>query len=248
MRVIDLGGDILLFQAEPPPGALEGLNFLALSDGSRVLFVDVGYAENMEEALRLLSGLGHRPVGAIISHYHPDHADGLALLEGIETWGSVEYGETLRQCFGSERHASLAPVHAVSGPESLRFGRHRLELVPLGGHSPDSLGVLLDERVFYAADLLLFTNDGQPVLPSVHDRPVERHAEALRRLTPYLGYLFVPGHGAPVASRLARERDLANRLAYIEAIAARPGLSLELSQAACEPKFLGSSWHEENWK
>lgn len=248
MHTIDLGGDVLLFQADPPPGELEGLNFMALRDGARVLFVDAGYKDDMAAALGLLAGMGCEPAGAVISHYHPDHADGLALFEGLETWGSSEYGQTLDRCFRPERHASLVPSHEISEPETLRFGAHRLYIMPLGGHSPDSLGVSIDDRILYAADLLLFTNDGRPVLPSVHDRPVRRHAEALRRLVPYLDRLFVPGHGAPVYGRAARERDLSNRLAYVEAIAARPGLSLEEAQAACEPRFLGSEWHEENWK
>ena len=248
MKVIDLGEGLLVFMFDPPPGEFEGLNLLALVDGGEALLLDTGYKENLREALAHLEGMGARPTKAVISHYHPDHADGLALLPGLETWGHAAFQETLDRCFRPERHASLAPRHAISARESLAFGRHRLELIPMPGHTPDSICVAIDGRVMYAADLLLFTNGGEPVLPSVHARPVSLHADALKKLRGYLDMTFVPGHGAPVPDRAARERDLSNRISYVEAIAARPGIGLEEAQASCSPRFLGSEWHEENWK
>ena len=246
MRVIDLGEGLFMFMFDPSPGGFEGLNLLALVEGGEALLLDTDFKANLQEALAQLGALGAKPVKAVISHYHPDHADGLALLPGIETWGHAAYQETLDRCFRLERHASLAPRHAVGVPESLAFGGHRLELLPLPGHSPDSLCVTIDGRVMYAADLLLFTNEGEPVLPSVHARPVSLHAEALRRLRDYLDLVFVPGHGAPVLDRATRERDLENRLSYVEAIARDPGIGLEEAQASCSPRFRGSEWHDEN--
>lgn len=248
MKVIDLGEGLLVFMFDPPPGEFEGLNLLALVDDGKALLLDAGYKENLREALAHLEGIGAKPTKAIVSHYHPDHADGLALLPGIETWGHAAYQETLDLCFRTERHASLAPTHAVSSPEPLAFGSHLLELIPMPGHTPDSLCVAVDGRVLYAADLLLFTNEGEPVLPSVHARPVALHADALRKLWPFLDMTFVPGHGAPVLDRATRERDLANRISYVEAIASRPGIGLDEAQSSCSPRFRGSEWHEENWK
>jgi glyoxylase-like metal-dependent hydrolase (beta-lactamase superfamily II) len=110
------------------------------------------------------------------------------------------------------------------------------------------MGAIIDDEILYAADTLLFTNEGAPILPSVHARPVSLHAESLRALKAYLDLVFVPGHGAPVTDRAARERDLGNRIAYIEAIAASPGIALDEAQKNCDPQFLGNSWHEENYR
>jgi glyoxylase-like metal-dependent hydrolase (beta-lactamase superfamily II) len=246
MKVIDLGEGLLMFMFDPPPGEFEGLNLLALVDGDEALLLDAGYKDNLREALAHLEDIGARPVKAVISHYHPDHADGLALIPDVETWGHAAYQETLDLCFRPERHASLEPRHAISAPEALAFGSHRLELIPMPGHTPDSLCVAVDGRVMYAADLLLFTNEGAPVLPSVHARPVSLHADALRKLWHYLDMTFVPGHGAPMLDRTMRERDLANRISYVDAIAAVPGIGLDDAQRSCSPRFLGSEWHEEN--
>jgi glyoxylase-like metal-dependent hydrolase (beta-lactamase superfamily II) len=156
---------------DPPPGEFEGLNILALVDGDETLLIDAGFRENLAGVLAFLERRETRPVGAVISHYHADHADGLALLPGIETWGHAAFRESLDLSFRPERRAGLEPRHKVAAPETMGFGKHRLELIPAPGHTQDSLCVAIDRRVMYAADLLLFTNEGEPVLPSVHARP-----------------------------------------------------------------------------
>jgi glyoxylase-like metal-dependent hydrolase (beta-lactamase superfamily II) len=246
MKTLELGRDLYLFMFDPEAGGFEGLNFLALVEGGEALFLDTGYAHLMKSALDFVRGLGAVPTGAIVSHYHEDHAGGIPLLGGVPTWGSEKYAASLDRCFPQAERAALAPSRLVRGPETLVLGSHTVELFPLPGHSPDSLGAIVDGRVLYAADTLLLTNEGAPILPSVHARPISLHAESLRKLRSHLDLLFVPGHGAPLADRGDREADLANRLAYIEAIAASPGIGLEEAQRGCEPKFLGSVWHEEN--
>jgi glyoxylase-like metal-dependent hydrolase (beta-lactamase superfamily II) len=248
MKALDLGSGLTLFMFDPPEGEYEGLNFLALVEEGRALLFDTGFKENVETVLAWLGAHGAKPVAAVISHYHQDHADGLGLLPGIETWGGAGFAQTLELCFRSERHASLAPTHIVAGSELVHFGSHAIELFPMPGHSPDSLCAIIDARIVYAADTLLFTNDGQPILPSVHARPVSLHIEAIHQLERYIDLTFVPGHGAPVLEKEARKRDLANRLAYLEAINSEPGIDVDEAQLKCTPKFRGREWHEENWK
>ncbi len=248
MDAMDLGDGLTLYMFDPPDGELEGLNLMALIEDGRALLFDTGYKSSMTTALAWLEARGAVPTGAIISHYHQDHADGLALLPGIETWGSSSFAETLHLCFRPERCASLSPTRVVAAREVIDFGSHSIELLPMPGHTPDSLCAIIDGRILYAADTLLFTNQGEPVLPSVHARPVRLHVEALRQLARYIELPFVPGHGAPVMEKAARERDLANRLAYLEAIVSEPGIDVDAAQEKCMPKFLGRAWHEENWQ
>jgi len=248
MKTVKLASGLYLLMFDPAPGGFEGLNILALVEGRDAFFLDTGYAPSMEAAQGFLRGLGARAVGAAISHYHADHAGGLRLLGGIETWGSDEFAASLSPGWPAGERAALAPAHRVRGRELVAFAGHEIELFSLPGHTLDSLGAIVDGEILYAADTLLLTNGGAPILPSVHARPISLHADSLRALRPYLNLVFVPGHGAPLTDRAARARDLDNRLAYIEAIAAKPGLSLEEAQADCDPKFLGSAWHEENWR
>ena len=248
MKVLTLDEGFLVYQFDPPEGELEGLNFLVLVEDGKALFLDTGYRENMEEAVADLADRGAVPVSAIVSHYHPDHAGGLALLGVPEVWAGEGFRKTAEPWLRPGEAIAVEPTRIVSAPTELRFGKRRLEIFPLPGHSDDSLAVVVDGAWIYAADAILLTNDGRPVLPSVHSRPVSLHLQAVDWLAARTGLVFVPGHGAVMGEKSLRERDLANRRRYLAALAGAKGrVSLKEATAGCEPPFLGEAWHEENY-
>lgn len=247
MKVLSLDEGFLVYQFDPPEGEIEGLNFLVLIEGGKAFFLDTGYRENMAEALADLAARGAAPVSVIVSHYHPDHTGGLPLLGGAEVWAGEGFRKTAEPWLGPGERIAVEPTRIVAGPTEISFGRRRLELFPLPGHSDDSLAVVVDGAWLYAADAILLTNDGRPVLPSAHSRPLSLHIEAIDWLRSRASLVFVPGHGAVLRDRGDRERDLANRRRYLAAIAGAGGrIGLEEAMAGCEPPFLGQAWHEEN--
>jgi glyoxylase-like metal-dependent hydrolase (beta-lactamase superfamily II) len=249
MQIRELDEGMLLFQAAPPPGEIEGLNFLALVAGGEALFLDTGYAADMALALAELGRRGARPVGALISHYHPDHAGGLSLLHGVEVLAGARWRETGEAWLAPGERLPVEPTRVIETATRLDFGRHRLELIPLPGHSEDSLIILIDEGWLHAADSILFGERGQPLLPSVHARPVAKHLNAIDRLLGMTERDFIPGHGPVLGERASRERDLRNRRRYLAALVAAPeGIGFAEATAGCEPAFLGEAWHAENWR
>ncbi|MCX7024821.1 MAG: MBL fold metallo-hydrolase [Spirochaetes bacterium] len=253
MKTITLDDGLSVYRFDPPPGEIEGLNFMAVVEGGEVLFLDCGYRACMAAALGELQRLGASPVRAIVSHYHDDHAQGLELLPGIETWGSEAWRATVDIWFEPGKRDALEPDHPVDGPTILRFGRRSIEIVPLPGHTEDSLAIVIDGTWLYAADAILLTNDGAPLLPSVHARPVSKHMAAIDWLRERADCVMIPGHGAVLAGRAAIERDLDNRRRYLEAIsgAVESGggrISFEDAVAGCDPPFLGREWHEHNYR
>jgi len=76
---------ICVYQSAPPAGEVEGLNFMAIVEDGKALFLDTGYAANMAEALEDIARRGAAPTGAIISHYHPDHDGGLPPLPSVHS-------------------------------------------------------------------------------------------------------------------------------------------------------------------
>ena len=271
MKTIPLDEGLLLYQIDPPDGGFEGLNFLVLIEGGKALFLDCGYEPNMREALADLSRRGAAPSGAIVSHYHPDHDGGLRLLGDVEIWGGESWLQSAEKWLEPGGTPSPAPEHIVRDRTELRFGKRELVIFPLPGHSDDSLAVLVDDRWLYVADAVLLANDGRPLLPSVHSRPVSRHLEAIDALDRLTSYIFIPGHGSVMSDRKERERDLRNRRLYLTAIAsaaggsaaapgssargtAAPGstepagISFDEATAGCDPPFLGREWHEHNYR
>ena len=246
MRVLCLDEGLLVYQFDPAPGQLEGLNFMAIIEGNEALLVDTGYRANMARALEDLESRRTKPVGAIISHFHPDHDGGLPLLGSVSVWGSEEWRSTAEAWLPPGGAIAVEPTLIVEEEVPLDFGRRRLVVHPLPGHSDDSLAVLIDDRWLYVADTVILTNDGRPLLPSVHSRPISLHIAAIDWLGGQCSRAFIPGHGAILGDRARREADLANRRRYLEAIASGGPVSFEAAIAGCDPPFLGREWHEEN--
>lgn len=249
MQAITLDEGLILYQFDPPEGEIEGLNFMAIVQDGEALLLDTGYRANMDAALPDLESRGASPVGAIISHYHPDHHGGLALLGDAEVWAHYSWRATADAWQEADTPGPVEPDRIVSAPVQLHFGRRSLEIHPLPGHTDDSLAVIIDGVWLYAADALLLTNDGGPLLPSVHSRPVSTHLKAMDWLGERVAMVFIPGHGGVLSDRPARERDLLNRKRYLEAIAKASGdISFEEATAGCAPPFQGRSWHEHNYR
>jgi glyoxylase-like metal-dependent hydrolase (beta-lactamase superfamily II) len=94
---------------------------------------------------------------------------------------------------------------------SLRVGRKTLELVPLPGHSPDGLGVLLIE------DRVLFSGDAMMPLPSLVDGEIETSAASLRKIPRMKLENLVQGHGE-VILRGEILNAVRSNLAYLAAL------------------------------
>ncbi len=138
----------------------------------------------------------------ILTHYHADHSLGTCLFPGAVVLGKRESRalldgrgrEALAQAQGTNRdlrdlHIVLPDVLVDDGVVSLRVGKRTLELVPLPGHSPDGLGVLVEE------DRVLFSGDVMMPLPYLIDGDIETMAGSLRRIPRMKLENLVQGHG-----------------------------------------------------
>ncbi len=75
------------------------------------------------------------------------------------------------------------------GEMSLKMGRKCIRIIPLPGHSPDGVGVLVeDERVLFAGDAVM-------PIPYIVDGNIEQMAETLKRISRMRLENIVPGHG-----------------------------------------------------
>jgi len=141
----------------------------------------------------------------ILTHYHADHSLGTCLFPGAVVLGKRECRDLLdsrgRQALAQaqETNRDLRDLHVVlpdvlidDGIVSLRVGKRTLELLPLPGHSPDGLGVLVEE------DRVLFSGDVMMPLPYLIDGDIEAMAGSLRRIPRMKLENLVQGHGEVV--------------------------------------------------
>src|SRR3990172_9066203 len=181
-------------------------------------------AETLELRQFVENGLGSHVRYVINTHYHADHTLGTWLFPGAVVIGHAECRRLLdtrgRQALqqAQQNKRDLREIEIVL-PEvvvrneqiSLRIGRKRLELIPLPGHSPDGLGVLLVE------DRVLFAGDAMMPLPSLIDGEIEAMAGSLRQIPRMKLENLVQGHGE-VILRGEIPNAVRSNLAYLSAL------------------------------
>ncbi len=107
----------------------------------------------------------------------------------------------------------MLPVSVFDrGELTLQVGRRLLRLLPLPGHSPDGIGVLVEEdRVLFAGDVMM------PV-PYVVDGDLEEMIRSLRRLPKMRLESLVQGHGEVILRGEVASAVRAN-ISYLNALA-----------------------------
>jgi glyoxylase-like metal-dependent hydrolase (beta-lactamase superfamily II) len=200
----------------PSPMTLEGTNTFVVAEpgAAGVVVIDPGPADDGHAARVLAACVGRRVELVLLTHGHPDHAEGAAAL-------AAAAGAPL---------AAVDPALAGSGAPDLaagvtvEAGGVRLACVPTPGHSGDHVAfVLAAERAAFSGDHVLGRGSTVVAWPDGDMRAYLASLEALRGHRPALARLY-PGHGplvddAPaklaeyVAHRLEREREVLAALA-----------------------------------
>ena len=204
--------------------AIEGFN---TTDGARWL------------ASRSRELTGRWPTHVVITHYHADHANGVAGYVDGEHRPVVQATAATRDAVivrnlpaDASRTAALQDAVAVSMSDASRvdLGGRTVTITPAGGHTASDVTVeVTDPGVLFCGDLVwngMFPNFVDAT-PTVLDRSVR----ALRRRA---GTVYVPGHGA-----VAGDADFSRYVAMLGEIGegARRAHAAGLSPAAAGASY-----------
>jgi cyclase len=181
-----------------------------------------------EETLEMRDFLEKRlnsPVRYVINtHYHADHSLGnchfsnativahakcRSLLDTLGRAALKDAKKQNRELRGVE--IVLPSIVFNSGSVSLRLGKRTLELISLPGHSPDGIGVLVEEG------RVLFSGDAMMPVPYLVDGDYDTLVASMKSLTKLRLESLVQGHGEVI---LRGEVNLAVRqnLSYLAAV------------------------------
>lgn len=190
-----------------------------------VVIDTLAYPEETREIRDFIETRLGSPVRYVINtHYHADHTLGNCWFPGavvishrlcrelMDTRGR-EGLETAQQQSRDLRDVQVVLPDVVfdNGDVTLRVGRRTLQLVPLPGHSPDGVGVLILE------DRLLFAGDAMMPLPHlVHGDPDEM-AASLKRIPRMRLENLIQGHGE-VILRGEIQNAVRSNLNYLAAV------------------------------
>jgi glyoxylase-like metal-dependent hydrolase (beta-lactamase superfamily II) len=163
---------------------------------------------------------GRWPTHVALTHYHSDHANGVAGYERAESNIVVRATEVTRGLVlernlpaDAERTAALQDVTFFSGsePTVLDLGGRTVRVVPRSGHTTSDVSLELDDPgIVFCGDLLW--NAMFPNYVDAIPTQLSRSARALKRAKQTV---YVPGHGS-----IASAADFDRYLAMIDDVAA----------------------------
>jgi glyoxylase-like metal-dependent hydrolase (beta-lactamase superfamily II) len=182
--------------AQVNAGAVVGPDFSVIID-------TLAYPEETQEIREYVEERLGSPVRYVVNtHYHADHTLGNWWFKGATFIGHREARALMdtrgRESLERSRQTSreLCDVELVlpdvtfdGGELNLRVGKRTLQLVPLPGHSPDGLGVLVLE------DRVLFSGDAMMPLPHLVNGDLEALTASLKRIPRLKLENVIQGHG-----------------------------------------------------
>ena len=204
--------------AQVNAGAVVGPNWAVVIDTLALPEETIHIRQFIEQELQV-------PVRYVINtHYHADHTLGNYLFpnatilahalcrELIDTRGRASL-EAARKQGTSFRQARIVLPHVTfaEGALNLRVGKKTLALTPFPGHSPDNIGVIVEEdRIMFAGDVFM-------PIPYIVDGNVDDMILSLKTIGKIGFENVIQGHG-DIVLRGEVEGSVRDNLAYLSAI------------------------------
>jgi cyclase len=204
--------------AQVNAGAVVGPNWAIVIDTLALPEETLEIRQFIEQELQI-------PVRYVINtHYHADHTWGNYLFpnatilsstlcrELIDTKGRASLEEAKKQGTTFRQGRIVLPHLTFSeGSMNLRIGKKTMSMVSFPGHSPDNIGVIVEEdRVLFAGDIFM-------PIPYIVDGDVEEMTQSLKEIGKMGFENVVQGHG-DIVLRGEVEISIKDNIAYLSAI------------------------------
>ena len=173
----------------PGPKTLDGTNtYIVGRDQAYVIDPGPALPSYQQFLAGWLTKNGCAPKGILLTHAHPDHAPGAALLRDLLTapvWHSAHPGMAANH--------TIEPSNDFRDNQEFAVDADTLHAIPTPGHSPDHVAFWLRQsRILFTGDTILGSGSTLIAPPEGDMAAYMRSLAAIRQLKPRT---IAPGHG-----------------------------------------------------
>jgi len=202
------------------------INITALIDGVRVILIDTGYKRFAGQVKKYFLQKGISNFVIFLSHHHEDHFDGCKSFDGSKTYASSHFRDDFQQHLQSDEYLkNFQPDEYILDGGSFSTDNFEIEYIYTPGHNKCEFSFLINEKYFYAGDLIFYNKYGLPSIPYLDgNSTVKEYLNSLKIINVINPEYILLGHGHYLFEKTDMIRQIENRIFYLEKIQA----------AACE--------------
>jgi len=246
MKRVKIGKNFIGYQHEGKTENSLGYNTYVFINDKEALVLDTAYSEHLTHVIEDLKDEGIKIKKVFPSHYHPDHFEGLRLLEGVDIIGTQYSLDTLKEFELSEDEEKIfMPTTLIKEGEEIRFGDYTFRIIMVQGHSDCSMFIVINNRYLHIGDTYMTLNTGEHSLPYVAWAGVEKHLEALKKLFMFKDHTILLSHGSLCDSVENMISGIQDRIEYFESLLkSNNKVSVDEALYKCQNTFINKSWRE----
>jgi len=247
MEIITLEEGLKVFHFnKEAKGEIVSYNIVVIEDGKKCFIIDTAFRRHFKLLHNHLKLHGKKITHAAITHFHRDHIGGIPKIRDAKIYASDNAEVTLKKVFKENDYSQYLPTELVT-EKTLQFGKFKIDLIKNVGHSIDGLLIIINDKYLYVGDDMIYTLDGEELLPFASEGNIKAHLNSLRRIQSYgENKIIIPAHGPILKDKKYIIKDIQNRTMYLKYKFQNPDKNHEDFYQETGIKFLGHEWYKNN--
>ncbi len=245
MKIIKLEKNMLYYHLPSMSTSRLGQNIYALLDGHKALLIDSGYKRECQLVLDDLLKRGIKVVSVVPTHFHPDHVEGITIMDHPKVYGHALAVKTLKRFYKEDYHI-MAPTDMIDHKSVIIFGEFELTFEHAPGHSDCSMLVFINNKYMHLGDLYIRLDNGADVLPYATWKGAHDHMMSLDKVVNHIDRVALISHGLCPVNKQDLSRGIKDRKIYLEALLrTKNRASAKEAVEQCSQSFESLHWKKD---